>query len=124
DFLLLLFLSAFLMKVLSSIALLNVLRESYLAAQAEVREASVLADIGNVAAGLHHDISNPLTWIDNELSILAQKRQADDIVMASINKIRKPIQLIDSAIQFVSFIRIDPEAIARNFRRVPAREPL
>ena len=119
-----LFLFSFCIKVLSSVALLNVLRESYLVAQAEVREASVLADIGNVAAGLHHDIANPLTWIDNELAILAQKRAEDNIVMASIKKIRKPVKLIDSAIQFVSFIRVDPSAIARNFRRVNAKEPV
>lgn len=119
-----LFTTAFLVKALNLVALLNVLRQSYGAAQAEVRAASVLADIGNVAAGLHHDIANPLTWIDSELSLLAQKRNSDETVMSAIKKIRKPMQLIDSAIKFVSFIRIDPEAIARNFRRVEAKEPL
>lgn len=119
---LLLFSLSFFIKILSSAALLNMLRESYMTAQTHIREASVLADIGNVAAGLHHDISNPLAWIDSELKILAQKRSADKIVTESIGNIRKPVQLIDSAIKFVSLIRVDPEAIARKFVRIKAKD--
>lgn len=119
-----LFIIAFFVKVIGSAALLLALRESYAAAQAETREASVLADIGNVAAGLHHDIANPLAWINSELSLLSQKRAADDIVMKSIEKIRRPVDLISSAIKFVSLIRADPEAIAHNFRRISVMEPI
>jgi hypothetical protein len=56
----LLFSIAFAIKVFSSGSLLSMLRESYNTVQSEIREASVLGDIGNVAAGLHHDIANPL----------------------------------------------------------------
>jgi len=119
-----LFVIAFLVKLVSSIALLNILRESFTAASEELRESSVLADIGNLAAGLHHDIATPLGTIDSELSFLAEARQADEVVLQAIKKIRKPVRLIDSAIKFVDFVRQDPEAIAKGFRKISTRDPI
>lgn len=119
-----LFFTAFSVKVLGSWALLNLLRESYAAAQAEIRAASVLADIGDAAAGLHHDIANPLSWIGSELRLLGQQRGSDRIVAQFINNVRAPLGLIDTAIKFVEFIRGDTQAIAENFRRINAKEPI
>jgi two-component system sensor histidine kinase KdpD len=124
DFFLLLFVFAFGLKVVSSIALLSVLREYYREASAELHEASVLADLGNLAAGLHHDLATPIGRIDSEISLLAQSRHGDRIVIQALDNIKKPLSLMHSAIRFVDLMRQDPDQAEQSFRRVNALEPI
>ena len=124
DLFLALFIFAFGLKVVSSIALLSVLRESYLEASAEIHDSSVLADLGNLAAGLHHDIATPIGHIDSEIELLSQKRHGDVIVEKSLDNIRKPLGLIHSAIRFVDLMRQDPAKAEQAFRRTNAKEPV
>jgi signal transduction histidine kinase len=121
---LIIFLIAFSLKVLSSVALLNVLKDAYSAREAQTHETSVLADVGNLAAGLHHDIANPLSIVDSEIELLSQKRHTDDIVQQALKKIRKPLRLVHAAIQFVDLVRQDPEEVAKAFKRTSVNATL
>lgn len=124
DFFLLLFFLAFTLKIGSSVALLSVLREYYLEAAAASHDSSVLADLGNLAAGLHHDLATPIGRIDSEIALLAQARNSDRVVMQHIEGIRKPLSLIHSAIRFVDLMRHNPEHAEESFRRINVKEPV
>ena len=94
-------------KLLGAAGLLNVLRLYYQAAQDRAHQASVLADLGNVAAGLHHDIANPLSVIDAELSQLSKKNSNDPAITHFIQAVKQPMLALDGALQVVDLARLD-----------------
>jgi signal transduction histidine kinase len=94
-------------KLLGAAGLLNVLRLYYQSAQDRAREVSVLADLGDVAAGLHHDIANPLSAIDSAIGELSKQRRDDAVVSHFLAAVKDPMLALDAALQVVNLARLD-----------------
>jgi signal transduction histidine kinase len=62
-----------------------------------------------------------LSAIAVELRQLDQKRKTDTIVQQAIEKIKRPLRQIDSAIEFVNLARQHPDAVERTLRRTNSR---
>jgi signal transduction histidine kinase len=106
----LIFILALATKVAGVVALLNVLHVYYESAQEQATHASVLADLGNVAAGLHHDIATPLAVIDSELDQLARDQGEERRISQFLQRVNPSMQALYGALKVVDLARLNKSA--------------
>ena len=115
---------ALFLKTTNIIGLLYVLQKEYNILQAEFLESSVLKDLGDLAAGLHHDLLHPIAMIDTDLNILKAERANDNAVKKYVESISKPLKMINAAASFVELVRLDPEKITQEFKKTSVKTPV
>ena len=67
--------------------------------QTELQQAAQLSLVGELAAGLAHEIKNPLAGIQGIVDILIRRRDADDPETEALEAIRHEVQRIDGTVR-------------------------
>ena len=116
-----LFFLAFFLKLSGGLALLFLLRLTYEELQRRANHVSVISELGNLAAGIHHDIATPLGTVDLALAELSAHRNDDKVVRKFLRIIDEPLRTIDGALQVINIARQDTEAISNQFVPINAR---
>ncbi len=112
------FVLAFVLKILNIIGLLNVLQKEYSNLQGENLQYSVHQEVGELAAGLHHDIKLPSALIDGELTLLETDKPNDARIKAFIKPVRKANKMISETVKLVDMIQLDPKQISQRFKKL------
>lgn len=66
--------------------------------ETELLRASQLSFVGELAAGLAHEIKNPLAGIKGAVDILIQRRRADDPELTVLEDVRHAVERIDQTV--------------------------
>jgi signal transduction histidine kinase len=88
---------------------------------ARANQASVLTELGDLAAGIHHDIATPMAVIDAEMSRLAAHRISDPLTSTFIKNMAAPLAQIEGARRVVDLARLPDEEVQREFTRINAK---
>jgi signal transduction histidine kinase len=123
-FIVFLFGTSLFLKLLLSIAILNTLHRYFSDSLERSTNRALLSDIGNVTAGIHHDIISPVADIAISLHELEQTRASDDHVLRATNKIRNSLKLISAAIKFIDLIRSNSAQLAKGTNKVNLWNPI
>src|SRR5256714_3620740 len=67
--------------------------------QAELQRAAQLSFVGELAAGLAHEIKNPLAGIQGTVDILIRRRDANDPEREALEGIRHEVERIDATVR-------------------------
>lgn len=67
--------------------------------EAELARASHLSLVGELAAGLAHEVKNPLAGIKGAVDILIQRREAGDPEVAVLEDVRHAVERIDRTVR-------------------------
>ena len=67
--------------------------------QTELQQAAQLSLVGELAAGLAHEIKNPLAGIQGVVDILLRRRDANDPESEALNGIRSEVDRIDQTVR-------------------------
>ena len=79
--------------------------------QSELQRAAQLSFIGELAAGLAHEIKNPLAGIQGAVDILIRRRDANDPEREALEGVRHQVQRIDETVRLL-LDRARPRALA------------
>ncbi len=85
-------------------------------------QASVIEELGNLAAGLYHDIQTPVGQLSLALKRLSEARQHDPQVQKHLGSAWRELRAIEAAAQLVDFLRSDPNVLRAGFRSSNALE--
>src|SRR5207302_3175214 len=78
--------------------------------QGELQRAAQLSFVGELAAGLAHEIKNPLAGIQGTVDILIRRRDANDPEREALEGIRHEVERIDATVRAL-LDRARPRAI-------------
>ena len=78
---------------------LKVAEEKILQQAAELKRAAQLSFVGELAAGLAHEIKNPLAGIQGTVDILIRRRDASDPETEALQAIRHEVERIDGTMR-------------------------
>ena len=78
---------------------LKVAEEKILQQAAELKRAAQLSFVGELAAGLAHEIKNPLAGIQGTVDILIRRRDASDPETEALQAIRHEVERIDGTVR-------------------------
>ena len=78
---------------------LKVAEEKILQQAAELKRAAALSFVGELAAGLAHEIKNPLAGIQGTVDILIRRRDASDPETEALQAIRHEVERIDGTVR-------------------------
>lgn len=67
--------------------------------QAELQRAAQLSFVGELAAGLAHEVKNPLAGIQGAVDILIRRRDANDPELEVLTGIRQQVERIDGTVR-------------------------
>src|SRR5256714_13056620 len=67
--------------------------------QAELQRAAQLSFVGELAAGLAHEVKNPLAGIQGTVDILIRRREASDPETEALKAIRHEVERIDGTVR-------------------------
>jgi signal transduction histidine kinase len=123
EFTLCLFVVALFLKIIGIIGLFNLLQSKYSSLQDDVKNYSVMTEVGEIAAGLFHNISTPFGLVIAKLELL-KKQTHDKITKQFIADIEEPLETMSVTIKLVSDIRLDPENAAVWFKPTSVRLPV
>jgi PAS domain S-box-containing protein len=73
--------------------------EKILQQAAELQRAAQLSFVGELAAGLAHEIKNPLAGIQGTVDILIRRREVNDPETEALNAIRHEVERIDDTVR-------------------------
>src|SRR5205814_3291188 len=73
--------------------------EKILQQSAELKRAAQLSFVGELAAGLAHEIKNPLAGIQGTVDILIRRRDASDPETEALQAIRHEVERIDGTVR-------------------------
>jgi PAS domain S-box-containing protein len=79
--------------------------------QAELQRASQLSFVGELAAGLAHEIKNPLAGIQGAVDILIRRRETNDPERETLEGVRQAVERIDGTVRTL-LNRARPRAVA------------
>ena len=96
---------------------LKLAEEKILQQAAELQRAAHLSFVGELAAGLAHEIKNPLAGIQGTVDILIRRREASDPETEALQGIRHEVERIDGTVRAL-LARARPRALS------PARTSL
>jgi PAS domain S-box-containing protein len=96
---------------------LKLAEEKIIQQAAELQRAVQLSFVGELAAGLAHEIKNPLAGIQGTVDILIRRRDASDPETEALQAIRHEVERIDGTVRAL-LDRARPRALT------PARESL
>lgn len=96
---------------------LKLAEEKILQQAAELQRAAQLSFVGELAAGLAHEIKNPLAGIQGTVDILIRRREASDPETEALQGIRHEVERIDGTVRAL-LARARPRALS------PARASL
>lgn len=105
-------------KLLGGVLLLGLLKEAYDELQRRAEHVSVLEELGQLAAGLHHDIATPLGTIDGALETLEANRADDAVVKSFLKLVDEPLATIEGALAVTNISRLDADAITGSLVRI------
>lgn len=81
----------------------------------EMRRASQLATVGELASGVAHELKNPLVGALNGLDLLAQRLRREPDADGILEKVRSQLQRIDSALRdLLTYARPKQPRLART----------
>lgn len=80
--------------------------------QAELQRAGQLSFVGELAAGLAHEVKNPLAGIQGTVDILIRRRDPDDPEREALEGIRHEVMRIDGTVRAL-LNRARPRAVSR-----------
>lgn len=89
------------------------------AREREIARVEQRARFGELAAGLAHEIKNPLAGIQGAVDILLSRRARDDPERAVLESVRREVERIDSTVQML-LDRARPRVL--NIRLAPVAE--
>jgi PAS domain S-box-containing protein len=78
---------------------LKLAQEKILQQTAELQRAAQLSFVGELAAGLAHEIKNPLAGIQGTVDILIRRREASDPETEALKGIRHEVERIDGTVR-------------------------
>jgi PAS domain S-box-containing protein len=78
---------------------LKVAEEKILQQAAELKRAAQLSFVGELAAGLAHEVKNPLAGIQGTVDILIRRRDASDPEAEALQAIRHEVERIDGTVR-------------------------
>ena len=78
---------------------LKLAEEKILQQSAELKRAAQLSVVGELAAGLAHEIKNPLAGIQGTVDILIRRREASDPETEALKAIRHEVERIDGTVR-------------------------
>jgi PAS domain S-box-containing protein len=78
---------------------LKIAEEQILQQSAELQRAAQLSVVGELAAGLAHEIKNPLAGIQGTVDILIRRRDASDPETEALKAIRHEVERIDGTVR-------------------------
>jgi PAS domain S-box-containing protein len=78
---------------------LKLAEEKILQQTAELQRAAQLSFVGELAAGLAHEIKNPLAGIQGTVDILIRRREASDPETEALKAIRHEVERIDGTVR-------------------------
>src|SRR5262245_39297893 len=78
---------------------LKLAEEEILRQAAELQRAAQLSFIGELAAGLAHEVKNPLAGIQGAVDILIRRRDANDPEHEALEGVRHQVERIDSTVR-------------------------
>jgi PAS domain S-box-containing protein len=78
---------------------LKVAEEKILQQAAELKRAAQLSFVGELAAGLAHEVKNPLAGIQGTVDILIRRRDASDPETEALQAIRHEVERIDGTVR-------------------------
>jgi PAS domain S-box-containing protein len=78
---------------------LKLAEEKILQQTAELQRAAQLSFVGELAAGLAHEIKNPLAGIQGTVDILIRRREASDPETEALRAIRHEVERIDGTVR-------------------------
>jgi PAS domain S-box-containing protein len=78
---------------------LKLAEEKILQQAAELQRAAQLSFVGELAAGLAHEIKNPLAGIQGTVDILIRRREASDPETEALKAIRHEVERIDGTVR-------------------------
>jgi len=78
---------------------LKLAEEEILRQAAELQRAAQLSFIGELAAGLAHEVKNPLAGIQGAVDILIRRRDANDPEREALEGVRHQVERIDSTVR-------------------------
>lgn len=93
-------------------------------AKARVRESTRLADVGQLAAGLAHEIKNPLSTLSLNLQLLAEDWSDEEADSPSGRRVRRKIDLLTRETERLSGVLDDFLRFARGHDLKPAIQDL
>src|SRR5712692_2347896 len=85
--------------------------EQVLQQAAELQRAAQLSFVGELAAGLAHEIKNPLAGIQGAVDILIRRRETNDPERETLEGIRQSVERIDGTVRAL-LDRARPRAVA------------
>src|SRR5712692_1536788 len=85
--------------------------EKILQQAAELKHAAQLSFVGELAAGLAHEIKNPLAGIQGTVDILIRRRETNDPERETLEGIRQSVERIDGTVRAL-LDRARPRAVA------------
>ena len=91
--------------------------------QADLQRAAQLSLVGELAAGLAHEIKNPLAGIQGIVDILLRRREANDPERESLEGVRQEVERIDSTVRALldrarpRMVEIQPGSLTEVTRR-------
>ena len=91
---------------------LKLAEEKILQQTAELQRAAQLSFVGELAAGLAHEIKNPLAGIQGTVDILIRRREASDPETEALKAIRHEVERIDGTVRAL-LDRARPRALNR-----------
>lgn len=81
--------------------------------QAELQRAAQLSFVGELAAGLAHEVKNPLAGIQGAVDILIRRREANDPELEVLTGIRQQVERIDGTVRAL-LDRARPRSLNRH----------
>jgi PAS domain S-box-containing protein len=91
---------------------LKLAEEKIIQQTAELQRAAQLSFVGELAAGLAHEIKNPLAGIQGTVDILIRRRDASDPETEALKAIRHEVERIDGTVRAL-LDRARPRALSR-----------
>jgi signal transduction histidine kinase len=110
-----LFVSLFIMGWLARLAFLKPIETSLTEAEETVTSTSNLATVGTLAAGVAHEIRNPLTAIKARLFALGEIARGDDAMLRQVSAIQSETNRMEHIVQdFLNFARPSEANLVRG----------
>lgn len=120
-----LFFTAFALKIINSVSALNIIRydfvnmrRHYSVVQDQLKERSVLQDIGLLASSIEHNLRTPLGVIDNELLKMRRQFQANPEMLSHLEKIQEQKDHAFAATNIITILRADPRYFEKYMAKV------